>query len=349
VDPGWSMVFWTAGLYLVLESITGQLVEPFLYGHSVGLSPVAVVVAATFWTWVWGPVGLLLSTPLTLCVAVIGRHVERLRFLDVLLGDRPPLAHEESVYLRILAGDPDDAARLAEAFLKEHSLCDYYDIALKALVLAQADLDRGALDSERSADVKETIEGLIQNLSDHQEPDAAAAEHDERTAPKVLAPDSLPAEWSGQVVLCVAGRGNLDEAAALLLVHLLEKHGIGARAVGANEVSPANIQHLDPAGIRFVCLSYLQAGNGTNAHYLMRRVRRRIPAAHTITGFWGLADDNSRVLDAIGATYGDVVTNFHEALGRITSAAGAPPISADTATPVSNPQDKPARASEAAA
>ena len=318
VGPGWSMVFWTAGLYLVLEPITGQLVEPFLYGHTVGLSPVAVVVAATFWTWVWGPIGLLLSTPLTLCLAVMGRHIERLRFLDVLLGDRPPLAEEESMYLRILAGDPDDAARLAETFLKEHSLCDYTDTALKALVLAQADLDRGALDGERSTGVKQTIAGLIENLSESTE--AVVGARAQSHTHKVFTPDSLPEDWTGQPVVCVAGRGDLDEAAALLLVHLLEHHGIGARVLTTNQVSSVNIAELDPAGIRFICLCYLQPGSGTNAHYLMRRLRRRVPEARAITGFWGLAGDNTRILDAIGATQADVVTSFGEALTRIVAA-----------------------------
>ena len=91
VDPGWSMVIWTVGLFVVVESVTGQVVEPMVYGHSTGLSPVAVVVAAIFWTWIWGPIGLILSTPLTLCLVVLGRHVDRLEFLDVLLGDRPAL------------------------------------------------------------------------------------------------------------------------------------------------------------------------------------------------------------------------------------------------------------------
>lgn len=320
VDPGWWMVLWTAGLYLVLEPVTGQFVEPFVYGHSMGLSPVAVVVAATFWTWVWGPVGLLLSTPLTLCLAVIGRHVERLRFLDVLLGDTPPLAHEESVYLRILAGDPDDAARFAESFLNEHSFCEYCDIALKALVLAQADIDRGALDAERSAEVKQTIEGLIENLSDSLDAGVAAVHESLTGAHTTFTTETLPAEWAGQPVLCVAGRGALDEAAALLLVHLLERHGIGAQIIPASRLSATNISGLDPVGIRFICLSYLQAGSGTNAHYVMRRLRRRIPEAQAITGFWGLSNDNSRVLDAIGATEEEVVTDFEGALSRIIAA-----------------------------
>jgi predicted PurR-regulated permease PerM len=323
VDPGWSKVFWTVALYFGLESITGQVIEPFLYGKTAGLSPVAVVVAATFWTWVWGPVGLLLSTPLTLCLAVLGRHVEKLKFLDVLLGNRPPLANEESFYLRILAGDPDDAARVAEAFLKQHSLCEYYDIALKGLLLAQADADRGALDENRCAAVKALIEGLIQNLSDHQAPvltglGARESDGNEETDAK---PTELAEGWRNSPVLCVAGRNQLDEAAALLLADLLDKCGIGSRMISAVEASTANIQKLDPSGVQIICISYLEPGKGTNAHYLMRRLRRRVPDAAAIAGFWGISDDNSRYLDAVEAAGCDVVTTLCAAMNHILAAA----------------------------
>ena len=117
VDPGWSRLLWTASLYLVVEPVMGQMVEPLVYGHSTGLSPFAVVVAATFWTWLWGPIGLILSTPLTLCLVVLGRHVARLEFFDVLLGDRPALTPVESFYQRMLAGDPDEVHDHAEVTL----------------------------------------------------------------------------------------------------------------------------------------------------------------------------------------------------------------------------------------
>ncbi len=138
VDPGWAMMFSAIGLFLVVELITGYVIEPWLYGHSMGLSGVAVLVAAAFWTLLWGPIGLLLSTPLTMCLVVLGRHVEHLQFLEVLLGDRPPLAPEESFYQRILADDPDEAAHQAEAFLRDKPLSVYYDeVAIKGLALAQ--------------------------------------------------------------------------------------------------------------------------------------------------------------------------------------------------------------------
>ncbi len=173
VDPGWSMLLWTGSLFLVVEPATGQFVEPLLYGRSTGLSAVAVVVSAAFWTWLWGPVGLLLSTPLTLCLVVLGRHVARLEFLDVVLGDEPALTLEESFYQRMLAGDPDDAAHQAEAFLKGKPLSAYYDeVAIKGLALAQWDASHGELNHERRAQIKEAVEGVIDDLSDHASPRA---------------------------------------------------------------------------------------------------------------------------------------------------------------------------------
>ena len=139
VDPGWSLTLWVAALFLLTEPIIGQLVEPMLYGRSTGLSPISVVISAIFWGWLWGPVGLILSTPLTLCLVVLGRHVEQLEFLNVLFGDRPALTRVENFYQRVLAGDPDEVQEHAEELLKEMSLSSYYDeVALKGLELAGA-------------------------------------------------------------------------------------------------------------------------------------------------------------------------------------------------------------------
>jgi predicted PurR-regulated permease PerM len=145
VDPGWSMLLWTAALFLIVEPIVGHVIEPVLTGHSAGLSPVAVVLSATFWTALWGPIGLVLATPLTICLVVLGRHVERLEFLDVMFGDRPALSPPEIFYQRMLAADPAEAVDQAEEFLKEKPLSAYYDeVALKGLKLAQNDIARGS-------------------------------------------------------------------------------------------------------------------------------------------------------------------------------------------------------------
>jgi hypothetical protein len=165
VDPGWSMLLWTLGLYVVVEVLTSQVVEPLLYGHNTGLSPFSVIVAAIFWSWVWGPIGLILSTPMTLCLVVLGRHVKRLEFLDVMLGDRPALSSAERFYQRILSGDADEAQDQAERFLKEHSLVDYYDeVAIRGLQLAANDASRGLLNIDQVDRISIAVRELISEL-----------------------------------------------------------------------------------------------------------------------------------------------------------------------------------------
>ena len=194
------------------------------------------------------------------------------------------------------------------------------------------------------------IEGLIENLSDHEERGTGEAplDHKGTGSESVFARESLPKEWAGQPVLCVAGRSVLDEAAALLLVQLFERRGIGARVISSTEASPAHIQSLDPADVRFICLSYLDAGSGTNAHYLMRRLRRRFPDAHAMTAFWGFAGDDSRYLDAVAATGCEVVTSLQEAVTRIMASVGQLPP--ESRTPLtSNQRDRQSHVADAAA
>lgn len=324
VDPGWSMPLWTAGLFIVVEPITGQVVEPLLYGHSTGLSAVAVVVAAAFWTWLWGPVGLLLSTPLTLCLVVVGRHVARLEFLDVILGDEPALTLEENFYQRMLAGDPDEAAHQAETFLKEKPLSAYYDeVAIKGLALAQSDASRGELNHERREKIKEAVDDFIDDLSDHATPratpgaDGAAGAQHSNPSQYGLAPG-----WGDGAVLCIAGRGSLDEAAAAMLAQLLTKEGIGVRILPASAVSASNIGRLDVAGVQMVCLSYLEPGDFTNARYLVRRLRRKLPGAPIVLGCWVLSGDDAKHRDALGQTGADTLkTSLREVVDHVGAAA----------------------------
>jgi hypothetical protein len=152
VDPGWSMLLWTAALFIVLELISGNVLEPWLYGASTGLSSIAILAAAIFWTWLWGPVGLLLSTPLTVCLVVLGRHVPQFEFLNILLGSEPALEPAESLYQRLLAGDSDEATERAEEYLRSHSILDYFErVAIPALSMFEQDRARGVLTDERRA------------------------------------------------------------------------------------------------------------------------------------------------------------------------------------------------------
>ncbi len=304
VDPSWTMLLWTLALFLVVEPIVGHVIEPMVYGHSTGLSPVAVVASATFWTALWGPIGLVLATPLTVCLVVLGRHVERLEFLDVMFGDRPALSPPEIFYQRMLAGDPTEAAEKAEEFLKERSLASYYDeVALKGLQLAQMDAERGALNQERLTKIRDAVNEFANDLS----------EQDDRPAPKVrpttdaeassavdavskdaayedlpvLNKDELPAEWRGPYpVLCVAGRSLIDEAAAIMLGQLSTAHGLAARVEPAEALSTTNLFRLDAGGVAIVCLIYLDANGPAHMRYAIRRLRRKLPKATFILGCW---------------------------------------------------------------
>ncbi|MGH6811839.1 MAG: AI-2E family transporter, partial [Methylocella sp.] len=311
VDPGWGMALATLALFVVAETIIGQAVEPWLYGQSTGISPVAVVVSATFWWWMWGTASLILSTPLTVCLVVLGRHVERLAFLDVMFGDAPPLTQVENFYQRMLAGDASEVVDQAERFLKTNSLIDYYDeVALQALLMAQVDLGRGVLDEFRQRRIKETIEEVIEDLSDHVDAPLASTPAPEaghtnavlkstgspppsetasiETAPPERGQTELaPGLESQKPVLCIAGRSLLDEAAAALLAQILGRHGIEAKVEPASAPGDGQIRRLSTDGARLVCLSYLDADLSTaGARFAVRRLRRRLGEVKILAGFW---------------------------------------------------------------
>ena len=344
VDPtGWSTALWTLGLFLVAEGVTGQVVEPLVYGHSTGLSPFAVVVAALFWTWLWGPVGLLLSTPFTVCLVVLGRHVERLEFLDVLLGDRPALSPAEGFYQRMLAGDPDEALDQAELLLKDRPLSSYYDeVALKGLQLAARDAQRGLLPPDQVERVKTTVRSLIDDLADRGSADARPEPSDGGPGGPTLAEkavpgreplpdapprDRLPPAWRGEApVLCLAGRGPLDEAASAMLAQLLQRHGLGARVLPHEAASRGGIERVDLAGVAMVCVSYLDiAGSPAHLRYLLQRLKRRLPGAPLLVGLWPAEEAvlTDRTLQSqLGADH--YVTSLREAVEACLEEAGRP-------------------------
>jgi predicted PurR-regulated permease PerM len=340
VDPGWSMLVWTAVLFVVAEPVVGQVVEPLIYGRTTGLSPVAVVVSATFWTALWGPIGLVLATPLTVCLVVLGRHVERLEFLDVMFGDRPALSPPEIFYQRMLAGDPTEAAEKAEEFLKERPLSSYYDdVALKGLQLAQFDFDRDALDRSRLLKIRDTVFEFVNDLSDQpdhkptgeqstEDAEAVAAVENVAADPgyaelPVLQKADLAPVWQGaQPVLCIAGRTLLDEAAAIMVAQLCTVHGLVARVEGPDALATANIFRLETTGVALVCLSYLDTTNGAHIRYAVRRIRRILPRAVIMVGCWSLKDDETR-LEALreGAKPDLICASFREATQLCVEAA----------------------------
>nr|WP_179945623.1 AI-2E family transporter [Bradyrhizobium sp.] len=357
IDPGWSMLLWTLALFLVVEPVVGHVIEPMVYGHSTGLSPVAVVVSATFWTALWGPIGLVLATPLTVCLVVLGRHVERLEFLDVMFGDRPALSPPEIFYQRMLAGDPTEAAEKAEEFLKERSLASYYDeVALKGLQLAQADAERGALDQERLTKIRDAVNEFASDLSDQEDrppaksnstTDAEASSAVESVAENatnetlpILSKESLPPGWQGEhPVLCVAGRSRIDEAAAIMLAQLSTTHGLAARVEGAEALSTTNVFRLDTTGVAIVCLVYLDANGPAHMRYSVRRLRRKLPKATIILGCWVKEIDPAALellregakADLVAASLGEAVKLCIEATGGKDQEASKQEMSATVA------------------
>jgi|UPI00034B0DF4 predicted PurR-regulated permease PerM len=310
VDPGWSMAVWTALLFLVAEPLFGHVIEPLLYGHSTGLSPFAVIVSTLFWGFLWGPVGLILATPFTVCLVVLGRHVESLEFFDVLLGDRPPLTPVENFYQRMLAGDPDEARDLGEQMLKERSLSSYYDeVALKGLQLAANDYARGVVSEAQLENIKTSCQNLVEDFEGRPDeepkqedksggpadvPSLAEQAHPKNEAVPGLAPppEQRAPAWRGESpVLCIAGRGPLDEAASTILAQLLRKHGLGARTVPHEAVARGRIGELDLSGVAMVCISYLDiSGSPAHLRYLLERLRRRAPEVTILVGLWPVGE-----------------------------------------------------------
>ncbi|CAD6553224.1 hypothetical protein LMG27952_05408 [Paraburkholderia hiiakae] len=322
--PDWSMLLWTVALFGVTDLVAGQVIEPVLYGHHSGLSPVAVIVAAIFWSWIWGPLGLVLSTPLTLCLVILGRHVEKLEFFEVLLGDRPPLAASANFYQRILADDPDEALKQAESLMAEMSLVDYYDtVMLEGLQLARADMLRGVILPDQLGRIKEALADIIDGLEDIDETVKASTAGDGNKAvsrsPAVqLESPTATASFGFQTyadtnVLCIAGRGDLDEIVAIAMIQLLGREGIPARQSSYAQFSRQRMAEVDLSATTAICVVSLEAQESTAyLRVLLRRLRQRAPEATLVLGFMSdNAQDTSERRAGVAtaaSSFGQVIT-----------------------------------------
>ena len=329
VGPDWVMVMWTAALFAITEPIIGHVIEPKLHGQSTGLSPVAVITSATFWTWLWGPIGLVLATPLTMCLVVLGRHVDRLKFLDVMFGDKPPLKPEELVYQRLLAGDPTEAAEQAQRFLKDRPLLSYYqDVLVEGLKLAQADAEKGLLDDERTLRIRDTVAEIVDDLEAQEDTIADAAEEPPAGSlplpieEKVQIEPQVPEDWrDAKRVLCIPGLGQLDEAVALIVAQLVAKQGIGARAEGSAALSISRISGLETDDVAVVCICYIENATPAQIHYATRRLRRKVPNAFIVTALVGNSDAAGAAEDRSGRDSGSVQQSLDGTVKRIREIA----------------------------
>lgn len=310
VDPGWTMVLSAAALFIVVEPLVGHVIEPLLYGRSTGLSPVAVIAAATFWTWLWGPIGLLLSTPLTLCLVVLGRHVESLEFIDVALGDRPPLSDSELLYQRLLAADPVEAAAAAEEVLRQKDLDAYCDgVVLPALKLAQRDAARGALDAGRQERIRDTLADLLDHLPEPEERLTQEADAEEDSGPRP----------EGPRVLVLPARSALDEAAGLLLVYRLMADGIQAEAA-----PPGGARRLASGQAEAIILTYLSPATPAHRRYTIRSLNRDPSARRRVMVADFMSEGPPPVLQGEAAAVSTVKGAVEAAQVEATPEAAAP-------------------------
>ena len=335
VDPGWILPLLTVALFVTLELFSNNVLEPWLYGSSTGLSPVAILVAAVFWTTLWGPVGLLLSTPLTVCLAVLGRHIPQLRFFDVMLGSEPVLEPEVKFYQRLLAEDPEEAIELAEELLEERPLDEVYgSVIVPALAFVEQDRLRGVLDRARQIELAEETREIVDQLAADAEPETDETETpgEEEPGGREEPAPSLPGRRA--VILSVGARNSLDETAAAMLAHLLARRGLEARLVSYQAVGLDAVARLERDGVALICLSYVNPRALQHARRLIRRLRQRFPdgGVPVVLGLWN-AEPPPQEPDVLAATGADLlVTSLPEAVGRIRDAL-RPPADAAAPTP----------------
>jgi predicted PurR-regulated permease PerM len=299
VDAGWSMAFATFGLFVIVELIAAQLVEPQLYGHTTGLSPLSVVIAAIFWSWLWGPIGLIVSTPLTLCLLVAGRHIKAWSLLDILLGDTQALTMPQRFYQRALSADSDEIIASAREFLKRNSFANYCDLVLlPALHLARLDLQSGAINSEQQARVRTSMVAVIAAIGgEHRRASRRKLRSsvlDQTTAGRQLRQqrEQTSGRWQGplvvppgSVMVCV-GLGSVpDDLATELLVRILRDQKIDARHMSLEDLDAAPPPNAADAVSIVYVVSAFPSEERSRGEATAEKFRQRFPLACIVAVF----------------------------------------------------------------
>jgi predicted PurR-regulated permease PerM len=307
----WMPVLFVFLLFATLEGVTGNFVEPWLYGIHTGISSMALLLTALFWTVLWGPAGLILSTPLTVCVVVLGRHVPHLSFLHILLGDQPVLVPEAQVYQRLLAMDDQEARAVADVYLGESSLVQLYDsVIIPALTMAEQDRHKGALDPALEEFVFLSIKEMIAEFSEN----TATPEPVNTEARSDGEPERKPAGAAGRV-LCLPANDEADEIAAAMLAQLLEQAGCTALSLPLDP----SLQHLvaivEPARKDVFCISAVPPFAFAHARTLSRLLQARFPRTKIVIGVWGFTGGTERALQRFQPTRPDrLVTSLADAV-----------------------------------
>jgi predicted PurR-regulated permease PerM len=298
VFDNWMQPLLTLGVFLAAELLTAYLIEPWLYGRHTGISALAILVAAAFWVAIWGPTGLILSMPLTVCLVVLGRYVPQFEFLSVLLGDEPVLPAQAQFYQRLLAMDQFEARAIMNEFLKDRPVVELYDnVFIPALSLAETDRHRGTLDKVREEFIMESMGEFIAELSETEETPVRP----------------VPTEWR---ILCLPAKDQADELAAAMLAQLLELSGIHTMVLPPGGL-PAEILETKSAPATLLCISAVPPFAVLNARSVSRKLQARFPDLKILVGIWNV-EANRKEEDRIEKNVpGDVASTLAQAIERI--------------------------------
>jgi predicted PurR-regulated permease PerM len=325
ISDGWSQVAWVAGVFLTLELVLINIVEPLVYGRSAGLSPIAIILAALFWTLLWGPIGLLLATPLTVCVAVMGRYIPELGYLNVILGVEPVLSPPARFYQRLLAMDEDEAEDLAEDFANEKGLFALYDeMVIPALALAEQDRHARTLEEQRERFIFDTVRGLVEYLEDRSQPKGEI-----EAQPKNVVHRPAPP-------VCIVGvRDEADHVAALVLARMLEPPEFSPQVVANPLPAAETLKQIEAKACKVVCISAVPPHAAAHAGQLCKRLKQRFPELKVMVALWAAEGSDkleSRLRDA-GVDV--VVTRLRDAVEELRQLTA--PLALATPNPGQNP------------
>jgi predicted PurR-regulated permease PerM len=313
VAPGWDKFAWTLGLYVVLELVAANIFEPFLYGSSTGISAIAILVAAVFWTWLWGPIGLLLSTPLTVCVVVVGRYVPHLEFLGILFGDEPVLSSAQRFYQRMIAMNAEDAAELTEQLLKDQSVVDVYDdVIMPAMSMAEEGRHAGFLDSATEVYFLENTRELVDEIGSRRVP----GPKENRGAAKLI---------------CLPAKDAADELACQMFAQLMPAIEVQVMPLGIS--TDALVQAICTARPDVVCISGVPPQATRHVAVRCRHLRRLCPDITIMAAVWSHADLTSVRSRIPVSEANHVVCTLKQAIDYIS----------DVANPISTSLELPSR------
>ena len=301
ISTGWVTLLLTLGLFVVLELFVANVMEPWIFGKNTGMSSTAILVAAVFWTWLWGPIGLLVATPLTLCLLVIGKHVPQLSFLDTLLGNEPVFELKTRVYQRLLAGDQEEAAELVLDDLENRPLVEVYDtVLIPALAMAETHWHRGDLNEDRHKFMFQSLKETVEELGERQQ--ELKLKESKNDTSKICADSSLvnATDSSRFCILCLPARDATDEIAGMMLAQVLEMTGCLVQAVSVTALVSEMVDLVEQRKADVVCISAMPPAAATHARYLCKRLRGRFPEAQLIVGLWNVKGDLNKAKERIG-------------------------------------------------